>query len=135
MGGDTFRRARRGEVLGVWVGARGDPGRAGGSTVSAAGEAIVGPWEEFCAPPTPGLVVDLQGESAPGAAKGNGRGRREGTWCGRPKGHSPNTLEMVTANPELSNIFLHGGQGVEKNRESGRRGRKFGGRSLEKPGD
>jgi hypothetical protein len=42
---------------------------------------------------------------------------------------------MVTANPELSNIFLHWGQGIEKNRESGRVNRRFEGRSLEKPGD
>ncbi len=108
---------------------------ASGPILSVAGETSVGPWEDFCAPPTLGLMIDLQGESAPDAAKGKGRGHREGTWCGGPVRRSPNTSEMVTANPEMSNIFLHNAQGVEKNRENALRGRKFGGRSLEKRRD
>jgi hypothetical protein len=60
-------------------------------------------------------MMTLQGNPHLSAAKGIGRGNREGM---SGKTLTPNTFQMVTANFYLSNIFLRTGQGVEKTGES-----------------
>ena len=77
-------------------------------------------------------MMTLQGNPHRSAAKGNGRGHREGMPGKRaPRVRRPDTNRMVTANPRLSNIFLHAGQGVEKSEETDGAGVGSGGRSLE----
>lgn len=64
----------------------------------------------------------LQGKPSRSAAKGYGRGHREGVSAGASSA-SPDTPRMVAANRSLSNIFLHGPQGLEKSGGNGRPGR------------
>jgi hypothetical protein len=77
-------------------------------------------------------MMTLQGNPHRSAAKGIGRGYREGmSGTHDTAAGVPEHIQMVTAIPRLSNIFLHVGQGVEKKGEKSdwplaSRGRKIG---------